>query len=132
MPEFKDVSGSRQILMRDAILYKVYRERARNVIGDVPAQQHTPEMPQTPETPKRAGTPKLPQTAKRGRRAAYPNQVEQAIRILFREHITAGFILISEVRAKRNAYPDLSQHLRDFSDAQITEKVWEQIKKINN
>ena len=64
-----------------------------------------------------------------GRCAGYSKDADQAIYILFREDIRVGFIRISEVRAKRNAYPDLSHHLRDFTDTQIKDKVWALTKK---
>ena len=89
----------------------------------------TPKMPPTPHTPihgKCASTPKTPRTPQtpHGRRAGYSADAEQAIRILFREDIRAGLIRMSEARAKRNAYPDLSHHLRDFTNTQIKDKVW--------
>ena len=76
--------------------------------------------------------PKRQETPIHGRRAGYSKEAEQEIRILFSENITAGFIVIREVRAKRNAYPDFNQHLLDFSDSQIKDKVWSLTRKLDN
>ena len=66
---------------------------------------------------------------KHGRRAGYSEAAKKAIKQLFRENINGGAILTSEVRWMRQAYPDISEHFEQFTDAQIKDKVWVLIRK---
>ena len=73
---------------------------------------------------------KLAKTAKKhGRRTGYSEAAEKAIKQLFRENINGGAILTSEMRWMRQAYPDISEHFEQVTDAQTKDKVWVLIRK---